>query len=102
MIRFIASLFLAAALGTAAGVAAAADVAKGEALHKDHCISCHDALTGGKPNSLYTRKDRRVTTLKGLKKQVKRCELSLGLRWFDDDVANVAEYLNKTYYRFGP
>jgi len=101
MIRHITSLFLTATLGTGAGVATAADMAKGEALHKDHCVSCHASLTGGKPDTLYTRKDRRVTTLEGLKKQVKRCELSLGLRWFDDDVANVADFLDKRYYHFG-
>jgi len=101
MNRHIIFLFITAALGTGAGVATAADIVKGEALHKDHCIACHASLTGGNPDSLYTRKDRRVTTLQGLKKQVKRCELSLGLRWFDDDVANVAGYLNERYYHFG-
>jgi hypothetical protein len=41
-----------------------------------------------------------VTTRNGLDQQVQRCELSLGLKWFDDDIENVAAYLNQTYYHF--
>jgi len=89
-------------VATVAGAPAqAADVAQGEALHQQHCVSCHASLTDGKPDSLYTRQDRRVTSLEGLKKQVHRCELSLGLQWFDDDVDNVSAYLNQRFYRFG-
>lgn len=80
------------------GQAAAADVAKGHDLHQQNCLSCHSSMTGGKPNSLYTRDNRRVNSLAGLNKQVRRCELSLGLKWFDDDINNVAAYLNETFY----
>ncbi|HYQ72088.1 MAG TPA: cytochrome c [Gammaproteobacteria bacterium] len=58
-----------------------------------NCTSCHD-------DSVYTRKDRRVTSLAALKKQVQRCELSLGLKWFEEDVDEVVNYLNTTYYKF--
>lgn len=71
----------------------AADVSKGKKLVNDNCMSCHD-------DSVYTRKDRRVTSMKGLQKQVKRCELNLGLKWFDDDIDNVVTYLNDSYYKF--
>jgi hypothetical protein len=71
----------------------AAQAADGKQLVEKNCTSCHD-------DSVYTRKDRRVTTLEGLKKQVKRCELNLGLKWFDDEINAVADYLNDTYYRF--
>ena len=72
-------------------VAAVAD--NGAALHKEHCTSCHD-------DSVYTRKDRRVNNLAALKKQVQRCELSQGLKWFEEDVDDVVNYLNTTYYKF--
>jgi cytochrome c553 len=72
-------------------VTATAD--NGATLHKENCTSCHD-------DSVYTRKDRRVTSLAGLKKQVQRCELSQGLKWFDEDVDDVVNYLNTTYYKF--
>jgi cytochrome c553 len=71
----------------------AAQAADGKQLVVENCTSCHD-------DSVYTRKDRRVTTLEGLKKQVKRCELNLGLKWFDDEINAVTGYLNDTYYRF--
>jgi len=65
----------------------------GADLHAANCTSCHD-------DSVYTRKDHRVTSLAGLKKQVQRCELSQGLKWFDEDVDDVVNYLNTTYYKF--
>jgi cytochrome c553 len=71
--------------------AAAAD--NGAELHAANCTSCHD-------DAVYKRKDRRVTSLDGLKKQVQRCELSQGLKWFDEDVDDVVSYLNSTYYKF--
>ena len=87
-------LFLTATYLLAAGVLPAAAVAdNGATLHQEHCTSCHD-------DSVYSRKDRRVTSPAGLKKQVQRCELSLGLKWFDEDVDDVVNYLNKTYYKF--
>jgi cytochrome c553 len=87
-------LMLATACLLTTGVLPAATAAdNGATLHQEHCTSCHD-------DSVYTRKDRRVTSLAGLKKQVRRCELSQGLKWFDEDVDDVVNYLNKTYYKF--
>ena len=96
------SSFVAMALVLAVpGTAGAADVSVGKTLHEKHCIACHTSLTGGKPDSLYTRADRRVNTLDALKKQVRRCELSLGLQWFDEDIENVTGFLNREFYGFG-
>ncbi|MFP5506259.1 MAG: c-type cytochrome [Gammaproteobacteria bacterium] len=72
--------------------AGAADLKAGQALHDQHCLKCHDS-------GVYTREDRRVSSLEGLRKQVKRCELSLGLTWFDEQVDDVVHYLNSTYYK---
>ncbi|MCP4450195.1 MAG: cytochrome c, partial [Planctomycetes bacterium] len=41
-------------------------------------------------------------TRSGLTSQVQRCELSLGLKWFDEDVDDVAGYLNQQFYKFQP
>ena len=71
----------------------AADIDKGKALVAEHCTKCHN-------DRVYTRKDRRVKSLDGLDQQVRRCETALGLKWFDDDIENVAAYLNKNYYHF--
>jgi cytochrome c553 len=71
----------------------AAETDKGKDLVEQHCVRCHGS-------EVYTRNDRRVTTLPGLHKQVQRCEQMLGLTWFDDDIDNVAGYLNQQYYKF--
>lgn len=87
----ILPLLLAAAATGA--FAADADTAHGKQLVDDNCYSCHG-------NEVYTRNDRRVKSRSGLTKQVQRCELSLGLSWFDEDVENAAEHLNQNFYRF--
>lgn len=69
------------------------DLMAGEQLVDENCNSCHGS-------ELYTRKDRLVTSRSGLTNQVQRCELALGLTWFDEDVENAAEFLNQKYYRF--
>ena len=71
----------------------AADAAKGKQLHDANCVRCHDS-------GVYTRADRRIQSLDALHKQVARCELTLELKWFDEDRANVVEYLNDAFYKF--
>ena len=77
----------------AAGGVQAGDPHEGKILVDKNCYSCHG-------NELYTRSDRKVTSLAGLKTQVRRCELALGLRWFDDQIDNAAAYLNDQFYKF--
>jgi len=71
----------------------AADISNGDDLHFENCTGCHD-------DSVYTRDDRRVTSLSQLGKQVRFCKDAVGLTWFDDEVDDVIEYLNKTHYHF--
>ena len=73
--------------------AAAADIENGDDLHFEHCTGCHD-------DSVYTREERKVKSLAHLGKQVRFCRDAVGLTWFDDEVADVIEYLNATYYKF--
>jgi len=85
------SLFFAVLLTT--GSYAFADAEHGQQLHDEHCMKCHD--TG-----VYTRDNRRVANQDALVKQVKRCELNLGLQWFDSDVNDVVQHLNQSFYKF--
>ncbi|MCB1850371.1 MAG: cytochrome c [Gammaproteobacteria bacterium] len=78
---------------TAAGPASAFDPAAGKQLVDGNCYSCHGS-------EIYTRADRMVKSRSGLTTQVQRCELALGLSWFDEDVDNAAEYLNQKFYHF--
>ena len=84
---------IAATLLATTGAVSAADSANGKSLTEQNCMGCHE-------DAVYTRKDRRVTSLAGLEKQVRRCELTLGLKWFDDDVNDVVAYLNENFYKF--
>ena len=80
-------------LGAFAMPLQAADIDNGDDLHFTHCTGCHD-------DSIYTRDNRRVQSLQRLGEQVRFCKDSLELSWFDEDVDDVAEYLNRSYYHF--
>ncbi|EGV31659.1 hypothetical protein ThidrDRAFT_1860 [Thiorhodococcus drewsii AZ1] len=64
-----------------------------ETLYKNHCLGCHGS-------EVYTRTNHKITSFEGLKSQVQRCELGLGLQWFDEDVDQIASYLNQHFYHF--
>lgn len=82
------------------GQTADADVERGMALHEANCISCHASRYGNDGTEMYTRPNHRIKDPAGLRKQVNFCKDNLGLTWFDDEVDDVAEYLNKTFYQF--
>jgi hypothetical protein len=76
-----------------AGAAGAADIDNGADLHFEHCTGCHDS-------GVYTRAERKVHSREQLGRQVRFCRDTIGVTWFDDEVEDVIEYLDKTYYRF--
>jgi len=77
-----------------------ADVDRGKKLHNEYCISCHATRFGNNGADIYTRSNRRIHSLDALRKQVNRCKNNLSITWFDDDVNDVVDYLNATYYKF--
>lgn len=79
-----------------------ADAQRGAQLHDDKCVKCHSERMGFGNNGsdIYTRSDHRVKNLPGLKKQVNLCKEMLGITWFDEDEANVVDYLNTRFYKF--
>ncbi len=72
----------------------------GQELHAQNCLSCHAQAFGQDGSAIYTRGDRRVSSLAGLERQVNFCQNNLGLAWFEEEVASVSEYLNQQYYHF--
>ncbi|MEN9432510.1 MAG: hypothetical protein RLZZ422_99 [Pseudomonadota bacterium] len=70
-----------------------AHVQAGQAIHDKNCISCHDS-------SAYSRLDRRVANYSELLAQVRRCNGNLAERLYDEELQEIALYLNKTYYSF--
>jgi len=69
------------------------DTHPGKALHDANCISCHDS-------AVYTREDRKIGDFPKLVAQVKRCDANLGSRLFDEEIEQVADYLNLAYYKY--
>jgi len=73
--------------------AEAADIENGDDLHFENCTGCHQ-------ESIYTRETRTVDSKERLGLQVRFCKDTLELAWFDEDVDDVAEFLNQKYYHF--
>ncbi|MFK5971357.1 MAG: hypothetical protein QM487_14740 [Candidatus Marithrix sp.] len=67
---------------------------RGKELHNPECISsCHT------PKS-YTSEDRKVKDFAHLNTFVQMCATNLDKSWFEEDVTDVANYLNTEYYKF--
>jgi hypothetical protein len=86
-------IFISLCLLGASSTLLAADIKNGKKLQQKNCMSCHD-------DGMYTRDERRVKDLSALRTQVQRCESTLGLTWFDEEVDDVTAYLNKSFYKF--
>jgi mono/diheme cytochrome c family protein len=73
--------------------AQAGDAERGQQLHDQHCMRCHGP-------EMYLRSSRVVGDFAALRERVQQCELAAELLWFEEDVDDVAAYLNRAYYRF--
>lgn len=78
-----------------AGPATAADSPDPHPLYEQNCLKCHGP-------EIYTRADRKIDSYPALARQVRQCETNLELRWFDDEVEAVTDYLNSAFYKFKP
>ena len=66
---------------------------RGELLYSTHCVSCHTT-------QVHWRERRLATDWAGLKAQVTRWQGNIGVKWSNDDVVEVARYLNRLYYHY--
>lgn len=87
-----AAAVLAAALLCSAA-APAQTPTRGELLYGTHCITCHTA-------QMHWRDRRAATDWATLRLQVRRWQGAASLGWSDDDIDEVARYLNDTVYRY--
>ncbi len=71
-------------------VAAAMD---GKALHAQKCMSCHKL-------EVYQRTGRKVKTLAALKARVAGCARMNRTGWSDQQIRQVIDYLNRSFYKF--
>ncbi|RKZ88977.1 MAG: hypothetical protein DRQ39_01530 [Gammaproteobacteria bacterium] len=75
-------------------------MAQGKKLHDAACLQCHSSLTAGKPNSFYTRSDRKVNSLASLQNRVKGCAVAADVDWTDQQRNMVVNYLADSFYKF--
>ncbi len=69
------------------------DTQRGELLYSTHCIACHST-------QLHWRDRKLASNWASLKAEVERWQKTSGLGWREEDVTDVARYLNTLYYRF--
>lgn len=65
----------------------------GKVLYEESCTRCHTT-------EVFTRKDRGVNSLEGLKSRVKQCTKAADAKWTDDELKTVVEYLDEYFYKF--
>lgn len=65
----------------------------GKALYQNACTSCHTT-------QVHTRKDRKIHSLSGLRKQVAGCAKSNDAGWSKAERRAVVQYLNDQFYAF--
>ena len=93
---FTRRIILSALLSLAAAGASAQSPAvpsRGELLYTTHCVSCHTA-------QMHWRDKLQAYDWSSLNFQVRRWQGNVGLGWSDDDITEVARYLNDGFYGY--
>lgn len=99
MSRAILAVSLTIALGLFCGTPALAQLqtktatSRGELLYATHCSGCHTA-------DIHWRRQKLATNWNSLVTQVRRWQTNIGLLWNDDEIEEVARYLNALHYGF--
>jgi len=71
-----------------------ANVQDGKDLFMDaKCLSCHES-------SSFKHREEKVNNFSKLTKKVRMCEYNTATGWFDEEIDDVAQYLNHTYYHY--
>jgi mono/diheme cytochrome c family protein len=70
-----------------------AQAARGELLYSTHCIACHTT-------QMHWRAKKLVVDWTSLEAEVRRWAGNARLGWSDEEIVDVARYLNTTIYRF--
>jgi len=78
----------------AVGAQSPADAERGRALYENHCQVCHTPR-------VHSRVDRLPIKPAELREIVDRWQREEKLRWSEQDISDVVEYLNRTRYGYG-
>lgn len=66
---------------------------RGRLLYENHCTVCHTSVA-------HVRANRKAQSIDDIRKQVARWSGHLELQWHAQEIRDVVEYLNRTYYGF--
>ena len=66
---------------------------RGQLLYDNHCVACHNT-------QMHWRDRRQASDWASLKAQVRRWQGEAKLGWSEDEIDDVARFLNDTIYRF--
>ena len=69
------------------------DATRGELLYSTHCIACHTT-------QVHWREKKLANDWASLQSEVRRWQGISKLRWSNEDIEEVAQYLNVIYYRY--
>jgi mono/diheme cytochrome c family protein len=69
------------------------DATRGELLYSTHCIACHSM-------QVHWRDKKLVSDQNSLQAEVRRWAKISRLAWSEDDIEEVARYLNVRYYHY--
>ena len=68
-------------------------LARGELLYSNHCKACHSS-------EIYWRAQKLATDWSSLKSQVRRWQSIMNLGWSEEEIGDVAYFLNTLHYGF--
>ena len=93
--KFTFTTVLVAGLAATGILAIAQDAGRGRQLYETHCLSCHY-------ERIHKRDPSRslVRSLTGLRVEVARRSEQVPARLSPEDVDDIADYLNRSHYRF--
>ena len=77
----------------AANLVQAENTVRGKALYENHCVGCHD-------DTVHRRETHKAANYADIEKFVARWEKELKLKWGPEERADVASYVNETYYKY--
>lgn len=66
---------------------------RGQQLYENHCMGCHESVQ-------YIRGARQIRSHSALRSTVARWAANTNLPWGDEEIEEVARYLDSRYYRF--
>lgn len=89
--KLVAGIAVLIGVGLLLSLAGTANPERGQLLYENHCMGCHESL-------IHVRERRHAKTLDELRDQIDRWAKELNLGWGSEEVGDVLDYLNASYY----